>query len=279
VTDLAQAYEECRRIARASGSTFYAGMRLLPGERRAALFAVYALARRIDDIADGVLEPRQKLDRLRGLRGELAGIDAAHDPVLVAVGDAARRFPIPLDAFDDLLDGAEADVRGVRHETFADLERYCRWVAGSIGRLALGVFETDDRDAAVPLADDLGVALQLGNILRDLGDDLRQGRSYLPAEDLTRFGCRVQGGAVDGDAELLVAFEAERALGWLEHGLRLVPLLDRRSATCVLAMTGAYRRLIERIAENPGLALGPRVSLPPWRKRLLVARSLVEGVA
>ena len=274
-----QAYEECRRIARRSGSTFYAGMRLLPPDRRAALFAVYALARRIDDVADGPLPPHARLEQLESLRQAISAVDTAEDPVLVAVADATRRFPIPLQAFDDLLDGAEADVHGVRHDTFAELERYCRWVAGSIGRLALGVFETDDRARAEPLADDLGVGLQLGNILRDLGDDLRQGRVYLPIEDLERFGCHIQGSTIVGDAELVVAFEAERALAWLARGLELVPLLDRRSAACVLAMTGAYRALIEQVAANPSLALDSRVSLPPWQKRWLVARGLVGGLA
>jgi len=273
------AYEECRRIARASGSSFYAGMRLLPVERREALFAVYALARRIDDVADGPLDPDEKLAGLARLRAELAGIHSSDDPVLIAVGHAASRFPIPLGAFDDLLDGAEADVRGIHHETFADLERYCRWVAGSIGRLALGVFRTSDRERAEPLADDLGVALQLGNILRDLGDDLRHGRSYLPDEDFARFGCSVRGPTIDGDADLLVAFAAQRSLEWLDHGLRLVPLLDRRSATCVLAMTASYRRLVEQIASTPSLALGSRVSLAPWRKRLLLARAVVRSAA
>lgn len=274
MSSVVQAYEECRRIARASGSTFYAGMRLLPAGRRDALFAVYALARRIDDVADGGAPEAEKRERLGALRLELADPAASADPVFVAVADAASRHPIPLEAFDDLLDGAEADVDGVRHETFRELELYCRQVAGSIGRLALGVFETTDRAAAEPLADDLGVALQLGNILRDLGDDLRLGRSYLPEEDFARFGCTVRGATIDGDAEPLVAFEAERALAWLEHGLALVPLLDRRSATCVLAMTTTYRRVVERIAVRPSLALGPRVSLPPWQKRLLIARAL-----
>jgi len=274
-----QAYGECRRVARASGSSFYAGMRLLPAGRRDALFAVYALARRIDDVADGGAPEAEKREALHALRVELDDPAASTDPVFVAVADAAARYPIPLDAFGDLLDGAQADVDGVRHETFADLELYCRQVAGSIGRLALGVFETSDRAAAEPLADDLGVALQLGNILRDLGDDLRLGRSYLPEEDFGRFGCSVRGSTIDGDADLLVAFEAERALAWLEHGLALVSLLDRRSATCVLAMTTTYRRVVEQIAATPSLALGSRVSLPPWQKRFLIVRALVGSGA
>jgi phytoene synthase len=276
--DVRTAYEECRRITRRSGSSFYAGMQLLPPERREAIFAVYALARRIDDIADGPLPAGTKLARLDDVRASLRSPAESRDPVLIAVADAAARYPIPLDAFDDLVDGAEADARGRRYETFADLEWYCRCVAGSIGRLALGVFLTDERARAERLADDLGVALQLGNILRDLGDDLRQGRAYLPATDLERFGCRIAGDRLAGDAELLVAFEAQRALGWLERGLELVPLIDRRSACSVMGMAVPYRRLLERIATDPGLALGRRVSLPRWEKRWAFMRG-VAGVA
>jgi 15-cis-phytoene synthase len=266
MTAVEQAYEDCRRVVQASGSSFRAGMRLLPADRRPAIYAVYALARRIDDIADGDLPAEAKLSRFERLRAELASPDPPENSLLVAVRDAAQRFPIPVGAFGDLLDGVESDVRGHRYETFAELERYCRCVAGSIGRLCLGVFETSDRERAEPLADDLGVALQLGNILRDLREDLGNGRAYLPQEDVDRFG---------GDLTLVVAFEAERALGWLEHGMTLVPLLDRSSARCVLAMTSAYRKLIERIAADPELPLQRRVSLSSWQKRVIVARSVV----
>jgi phytoene synthase len=278
-TTVERAYAEARTVVRDAGSSFYAGMRLLPRERRDALFAVYALARRIDDVADGPLTGGDKLAALDRLRAELASIDRTTDPVLVAVADAARRFPIPLSAFDDLLDGAEADARGARYVEFADLERYCRCVAGSIGRLCLGVFETRDREAAEPLADDLGVALQLANILRDLAQDLADGRSYLPEADLERFGCRVEGATIAGDAELLLAFEAERGLSWLRRGLALVPLLDAASARCVVAMTAAYARLLERVAREPRRALESRVALPRWEKRAYVVRGLVRRAA
>jgi phytoene synthase len=265
-TQLEHAYEDCRRVVLTSGSTFRSGMRLLPPGRRRAIFAIYALARRIDDIADGALPTEAKLARFARLRSELYAPDAPDNTLVLAVRDAATRFPIPLDAFADLLDGVESDVRGRTYATFEELEQYCRCVAGSIGRLCLGVFETSDRQRAEPLADDLGVALQLGNILRDLREDLDRGRPYLPQADLDRF---------DGDLTLAVAFEAERALGWLEHGMTLVPLLDRASARCVLAMTTAYRKLLERIASEPGLSLQGRVTLSQWQKRVIVARSLV----
>ena len=273
------AYEQCRRIARASGSSFYAGMRLLPAERRNAIFAIYALARRIDDVADGELSPDAKLAALEHIRAQLSRVGETGDPVLVAVADAARHYPIPLNAFGDLLDGAEMDARGHTYATFADTELYSRRVAGSIGRLALGVFETADRAKAERLADDLGVALQLTNILRDISEDVRGGRVYLPTEDLYRFDCRVANGRIEGPADLLVAFETQRALGWLERGLTLVPLLDRRSAACVLAMAGTYRRLLERIALQPELALGGRPSLRRWEKGWVLAQSLARSAA
>jgi 15-cis-phytoene synthase len=273
----AAAYEHCRQIARASGSSFYTGMRLLPPDRREALFAVYALARRIDDVADGVLPAGEKLDRLEAIRVELAEIRDSDDPVLLAVADASSRYPIPLEAFDDLVDGAEMDVRGADYETFADLVVYCRCVAGSIGRLALGVFDATDRSEGDRLADDLGVGLQIGNVLRDLSEDLPAGRVYLPREDLERFGCAVRGGRIEGPAELLVAFEAERGLGFIDRGLGLVPLLDRRSAACVLAMAGAYRRLLAQIAAEPSLVLAGRPSLRAWEKGWVLARSLARA--
>jgi phytoene synthase len=274
MTSVELAYERCRRIARESGSSFYAGMRLLPCERRNALFAIYALSRQIDDVADGVLLADEKLAELARIRTALSHLDDATDPVLVAVADAGRRFPVPLEAFGELLDGAELDAAEARYQRFADLERYCRCVAGSIGRLSLGVFDCSDREAGAPLADDLGVALQIGNILRDVGEDAAIGRVYLPREDLERFGCEWDGGAYTGPLELVIAFEAERGLGRLRHGLGLVPLLDRRSASCVLAMAGKYRRLLERIAAEPSLVLRGRLSLRSWEKGIVLARSL-----
>ena len=270
----ALAYEHCRRIAQASGSSFYTGMRLLPPDRRGALFAVYALAREIDDIADGDLADTGKLAALSQMRSDLAQIGESDEPVLIAVAHAAARFPIPLEAFGDLIDGAEMDARGARYETFPDFERYCRCVAGSIGRLALGVFDCSERVRGAALADDLGVALQIGNVLRDVAEDVANGRVYLPREDLERFGVEVGDGRLEGPVELLIAFEAQRGLEWLDRGLDLIPLLDRRSASAVLAMAGKYRVLLDRIAVEPSLVLTGRLSLRRWEKGLVLARSL-----
>jgi phytoene synthase len=277
MTTVDLAYEHCRRIARESGSSFYAGMRLLPPGRRNALFAIYALSREIDDAADGPLPADEKRAELERIRSALQEIGTASDPVLVALDDASRRFPIPLAAFGELLDGADLDAAEAEYVTFADLEHYCRCVAGSIGRLSLGVFDCSDREAGARLADELGVALQIGNVLRDVSEDAANGRVYLPREDLERFGCEWNGGEFVGPLELVIAFEAERGLGRLSEGKRLLGLLDRRSASCVLAMAGKYQRLLERIAAEPSLVLRGRLSLRSWEKGVVLARSLAAS--
>jgi phytoene synthase len=284
-TDTGAAYRHCEQVTRTQARNFSYGIALLPGDKRRALSAVYALARRVDDIGDGTLPPADKLAALAAARMQVAAVAehgvaaAAGDPVLVALADAAGRFAIPLGAFGELIDGCEADVRGVEYSTFAELEHYCRCVAGSIGRLSLGVFGTRDMAAAAPLADDLGVALQLTNILRDIREDLGNGRVYLPAEDQERFGCSLSAHRPDdlpGVAGLdqLVLFETQRARRWYATGMRLMPLLDRRSAASAGAMAGIYLRLLEHISAAPGAALRRRLSLSTGEKALVAARSL-----
>src|SRR5699024_3719935 len=152
---------------------------------RRALSAVYAFARRIDDIGDGDLSVEEKLRQLKQTRAQLrAPSTEDDDPVLAALADTGERMPVPLQAFHELIDGCEADVRGRRYATYDELLDYCRSVAGSIGRLSLGVFGTDDVARDEPRADALGIALQLTNIRRDVREDWAAGRVYLPTEDL-----------------------------------------------------------------------------------------------
>jgi phytoene synthase len=287
--ELVRAYRECVRVTRTQARNFSYGIRLLRPERRAALCAVYAVARRIDDIGDGDLPAATRLARLDQVRAALHRLpDAGGDPVLVALADAAARLPIPLDAFDELVDGCLADVRGTRYETFEELVGYCRRVAGSIGRLSLGVFElrpAADRAEAAGLADTLGVALQLTNILRDVVEDRAAGRIYLPRRDLDRFGCSLDlepgGGLADPPERLaaLVRWQARRAERYYQSGLRLLPMLDRRSAACVAAMAGIYRRLLARITADPLAVTRRRVALPGWEKAYVAARAMTRSGA
>lgn len=284
----ADAYRECLRITRTEARNFAWGIRLLPEAKRTALSAVYAAARRIDDIGDGALAPAQKLSLLAEARvGVTAPADHPDDPVLVALADAARRLPIPLDAFGELVDGCEMDVSGRRYDTLAELVEYCRCVAGSIGRLSLGVFDPPLRGAdlaeAAELADTLGIALQLTNILRDIREDLGNGRVYLPKQDLALFDCELRllpGGDLDpqdGALAEVIRFEAARACSWYDRGFGLLDVLDARSAACCAAMAGIYRELLDRIAEDPRRVMTQRLSLPAREKVRIAARALATG--
>jgi phytoene synthase len=312
---LVEAYAHCESVTRRQAANFYYGIRLLPREKRRAMCAAYAFARRVDDIGDGTLAPDEKLRRLDAEDAALAGITPADgepapgdDPVMVALADAGLRFSLPAGALGELIEGVRMDVNGVSYDGVDELVLYCRRVAGTIGRVCLAIFGLR-ADVAVPmaraeeLADDLGVALQLTNILRDVGEDAENGRVYLPAEDLRRFGVIAAregarealgalarggaGGAQDGAGDpqrrdqmaALVRFEADRARDWFDRGIALAPLLDRRSAACVLAMAGIYRRLLERIKAQPEDAMRRRMSLPAREKAWVAARGMLTGRA
>ncbi len=303
-----EAYLQCEQITWEQARNFAYGIRLLPPAKRRALAAVYAFARRIDDIGDGELPAGDKTRQLEAARQQVHALEAAvqketgnggaanqlddTDPVLVALADAGLAFPIPLAAFGELIDGCLADVNQHTYKTFDDLLWYCRCVAGSIGRLSLGIYQGEQggvprkrwsQEGQAKMADDLGVALQLTNLLRDVREDFRNNRVYLPEEDLSRFGIEF---APFGEPEPfpteamrarfanLVEFEAARAREWYASGLRLLSTIDRRSAACTGAMAGIYRRLLERIARNPGAVLEGRMSLPGSEKALVAAQSL-----
>jgi phytoene synthase len=273
----AVAYEQCEQITRREAKNFSYGIRLLRPPERQALSAVYALARRIDDIGDGDAPGNEKLAALAGVRAALAEPAREDDPVLVALADAARRYPLPMEAFGELIDGCEMDVLGTRYDTFDDLLVYCRRVAGTIGRLSLAIFGCDRREEAVAFADDLGVALQLTNILRDVVEDRAMGRVYLPAADAVSAGCSPDLTGPDESIAALVAMECRRARHWFESGWRLLPLLDHRGRACVGAMAGIYRSLLTRIEHDPLAVTRGRLSVPTWQKTWIALTSLTGG--
>ena len=296
-----EAYAQCEQITWEQARNFAYGIRLLPPDKRRALAAVYAYARRIDDIGDGDLPAQEKTAQLEAARQQVkalvakvrgdaqaaAALDTADigegDPVLVALADTGARFPIPLEAFEELIDGCLADVNQATYKTFDDLLWYCRCVAGSIGRLSLGIYGPTHPERQNKLADDLGVALQLTNILRDVREDLGNGRVYLPQEELDAAGVVLRlddaGNVVDdgGRVSTLIREQAARAEKWYAEGLQLLPMLDRRSAACCAAMAGIYHRLLGRIAREPQAVLTQRISLPAWEKAYLAARSLARA--
>jgi phytoene synthase len=279
----ASAIRYCEDVTRARARNFWYGIRLLPEPKRQALAAIYAMARRIDDVGDGTAAVERKRDELDRIESSLADVSpTAEDPVLAALGVAAVRFPVPMDAFGDLVDGVRMDLDDRRYGTWGDLEGYCRRVAGSIGRLSLGVFGPRDPEGDPPLADDLGVAMQLTNVLRDVREDLARGRVYLPQEDLERFHVTRDDLASPGNGrgtDGLIRFEVRRARAWFDRGLALLPHLDRRSAACAGAMAGIYRRLLRRIDASPGTVLERRLSLPAWEKAWVATRALAGAAA
>ena len=286
--DADEAYAACERITWEQARNFAYGIRLLPPPKRRALAAVYAFARRIDDIGDGDLPAAEKTAQLEAARVQVQALAAGDnpddsDPVLVALTDAGTRFGVPLAAFGELIDGCLADVTGASYKTFDDLLWYCRCVAGSIGRLSLGVYGATQPEKQAAMADDLGVALQLTNILRDVREDYQNGRVYLPEEDLAKFGIEFApfgqpepfpDTAMQARFAGLVEFETARAREWYASGMRLLATIDRRSAACTGAMAGIYRRLLERIARQPSAVLEGRMSLPAGEKALVAAQAL-----
>jgi phytoene synthase len=273
--------------------------------------ALYAMARRIDDVGDGpdagattgagpgpartgpagpgrdgttvtrrlsaLQDVRTSLELLAKAAGEGTPAAAAPpgDPVLTALADAASRFPLPIGALLELVEGCEWDIAGHTYQTSAELVEYCRRVAGTIGRLSLAIYGSSDGPTAEPLADALGVGLQLTNILRDLIEDRDvMGRVYLPGEDLARFGVGADLTGRRDDVVALICFETGRAAEWYERGLALLPLLDKRSRACTAAMTGIYRRLLDKIRLDPESVLRGRVSLSSGEKLAVAARAL-----
>jgi phytoene synthase len=275
-----RAYAHCESLTRAAAANFYYGIRLLPREKRAAICAVYAFARRIDDIGDGRIEPAEKLGLLDAAAQSLEhfSIDSP-DLVLVALADSRWRFTLPVQSLLDLIAGVRMDVEGATYESFDELLVYCRRVAGSIGRLCLAIFGAHEYEHAAALADDLGVAMQLTNILRDLREDAEHGRVYLPREDLVRYSLSSDGHyeGEEGQLDAFTRFQVRRAEEWFEQSIELVGLLDRRSAACVLAMSGIYRRVLERIRSDPERSRACRTSLPAWEKAWVAAHSLARA--
>ena len=284
-TTAVEAYAACREITRTEARNFYYGIRLLPPAKRDALCALYALARQIDDIGDGDLPVARKRTELALVRKRLGSIDDIDDPVYAAVAESARRYPVPIGAFEEIVDGVELDLEPVRVADAGELIRYCRLVAGSVGRLCLAVFGSDgvDHGVAATYADQLGIALQQTNILRDIREDLLNDRVYLPADELDRFGVELRidetGSLADPQAHLApyIRYAPARAEDWYGLGLRLVPHLDRRSAASCRAMAGIYHHLLRRIGARPVSVYDRRLSLRSAEKVSVAFGSLAAG--
>jgi squalene synthase HpnC/squalene synthase HpnD len=277
--DIEASYACAERLARAARTNFYFAFYLLPREKRRAFHALYAFMRRADDIADAPGDAGEKSDKLRALGRALdraLGGEFSGDPVLPALVDTLRRYAIPPRLLHDLLAGAEMDLTVRSYARFEDLREYCYRVAGTVGLCCLHVFGFTDARAP-ELAEKLGIAFQLTNILRDLREDLERGRIYLPAEDLQQFGfgpgdmMRQQPTAAFA---ALMRFEAGRAWQFYEEGAELLPLVAEDSRAALWTLVRIYSRLLERVeARGYNVMSGPRVTVPDTEKLWILAQA------
>jgi phytoene synthase len=261
------AYAAVERITRQEAKNFAYGIMVLPRAKRQAIAAIYAFARWVDDVADGGLPPAEKRAELERLRAALDGDPT--DPVFIALRDARERFAIPCEPLAALVDGGLQDIDQSTYADFDELRGYCEKVAGAVGLACVPVYGSEDTEHAMTL----GIALQLINIIRDVDEDRRLGRVYLPQDELAAFG--VEELAPSPEFRELMAFEAERARTHLAEGLLLLETLDRRSALCVRTFAGLYRETLDRIEAGGFDVFGEKTRLSTSRKLAVVAKGLI----
>jgi phytoene synthase len=270
------------RLTRASGTSFYYAFRILPAEKRRAIYALYAFCRTVDDCVD---EPDG--EREAGLGRWLAEVERAYagrpeTELGRELAEAVARFPIPRGAFEDIVAGCRMDLQTTRYASFAELRVYCERVASAVGLASIEIFGYDDprtREYAV----ELGLALQLTNVLRDIAPDAARGRLYLPVEDLERFGveeaqllalARDLGAPRPSGLDALLAFEAGRARSHYEAAARLLPERDRRSMLAAEIMGAIYRAVLEAWVRRGHPVGGARTTLGKPRKLWIALRSV-----
>ena len=272
----------CREMAKREAKNFYWGFISLPHDQRMAIYALYGFARQVDDEVDGAPRPDLIPERLAAQRERVRRCMAgqADDPIMQVLVKAVQRYAIPESELQALIDGVERDCTRTRYGSWDELREYCRLVASVVGRMCVRIFGFTD-DAALSRADDLGLALQLTNILRDVREDAEMGRVYLPDEDLRRFGISEQEMlAVQPGAgwNALVQFEAQRARELFKTGYEVLRYIPRRPAACVQTMAGIYERLLNKIEHDPQLPLRERAALSKGEKLQVVLESWLRPV-
>jgi phytoene synthase len=269
-----EAYAEVERLTRARARNFAYGIMLLPRAKRRAIAAVYAFAREVDDIADGPAAPEEKRARLEELHRRLDA-PPGDEAMWVALADARGRFPISAQALHDLVDGGLIDLDRSRYETFDQLRDYCAHVAGAVGVACIGVYGADQPQRA----EALGIALQLINIMRDVREDWRLGRVYLPQDELASYGVTeedIAAAKLTPAWQALMAYQAARARTYLDEGLTLLRYLDTRSSACVGTFAGLYRATLERIEASGFDVFDGPPQLSPLTKLRIVGSSFLR---
>jgi len=274
-------HEYCRDKAAKSGSSFYYSFMFLPPERRQAITALYAFCREVDDVVDECEDAQIARTKLDWWRREVARVysgDPSH-PVTIALKNVAGRFNLPLEQLIEIIDGMEMDLMQSRYLDFKGLQLYCYRVASVVGLLAAEIFGYQDRQT-LKYAHDLGMAFQLTNIIRDVGEDARRGRIYLPIDELQRFNVpasQILERRHDDNFRQLMAFQAERARKYYDQAFEQLPAADRKSQRPGLVMAAIYRTLLDEIERDGFLVLDRRTSLTPMRKLWIAGSTWVRA--
>ncbi|HVA24141.1 MAG TPA: presqualene diphosphate synthase HpnD [Chloroflexota bacterium] len=280
--EVLHAYDYCRDLTKREAKNWYYGFISLPSEKRRAIYAAYAFSRECDDDSDtdGSVESKRAAIARTRQRLEVAYTGQTDDPILLALGDAARRYDIPRSYFDELIAGVEMDLDVNRYANFEELRLYCYRVASIVGLICLRIFGFSD-PRAPGFGADLGLALQLTNILRDVKEDAERGRIYLPQDELRRFGYTEEellAGVYNQAFCQLMAFQAERAWQYHNSGHRLLPLLDVRARACTATMQGIYREVLQRIEAANYAVFDGRISLSGRDKLSLTAGAWIRSL-
>jgi phytoene synthase len=277
------AYAYCQSLTKKEAKNFYYGFILLPNGQRRAIYSAYAFARKCDDIVDEGLPAeeaalrlaayREQLDRC--LRGQPEG------PLFTALWLTIQKYSIPHQYFYDLISGVETDLTVRRYASFEELRRYCYLVASIVGLISIEIFGYRGGQKARGYAADLGIALQLTNILRDIREDAERDRIYLPQDEMAKYGYTEEDlatGRATPQFERLMRFQVERARRYYDSGRMLLPYLPRRARACVGVMAGIYSSILDGIATDPGIVFRRRVSLSTGQKLALAGRELLRSV-
>ena len=273
--------EYCQQKTARSGSSFYYSFLFLPQHQRRAITALYAFCREVDDVVDECQDLQVAATKLAWWRQELASLDngQAQHPVTQALQSASTEFHLPEEQLQEIIDGMEMDLQQSRYLDFKALSLYCYRVAGVVGLLAAQIFGYQDRKTQ-KYAHDLGFAFQLTNIIRDVGEDARMGRIYLPIDELQRFGvpaADILNARHSDGFRRLMEFQIDRAESYYAQAIDQLPAIDRRAQRPGLVMAAIYRTLLDEIKRDGCQVLTQRTSLTPIRKLWIAWRTWVRG--
>ena len=276
-TDLEAAYDLCQRITKTEAKNFYYAFRTLPPVKRRAIYAAYAFCRLCDDLSDGDLPHEERVDGFRLARAALSQARRGRFDTLVmaALADAVGRFGIPWEYFEEIIDGVEMDLEIKRYETFVDLQEYCYKVASVVGLVSIEIFGYHDAPHIREYAVDLGTAMQLTNILRDLKEDVARGRIYIPQDEMRRFRYsedELMRGVVNENFRELMTLQVRRGRKQFESGKNLVPFLSRDSRACAAVLIAVYGSILGRIEAANYDVFSQRIGLSAGQKMAMTAR-------